>query len=98
MVANAEFKQIKVLNSILLKEVTEAKDRIEILEEENQILKIEYEKIKKENENKVNTSTYNNGGEVEKLKQENKGFKVELEKIKDKHAKVVDEDKISNVI
>ena len=52
MVANAEFKQIKVLNSILLKEVTEAKDRIEILEEENQILKIEYEKIKKENENK----------------------------------------------
>ena len=36
--SNAEFKQIKVLNSILLKEVTESKDRIEELEEENQEL------------------------------------------------------------
>ena len=43
--SNAEFKQIKVLNSILLKEVTESKDRIEELEEENQQLKIEHEKI-----------------------------------------------------
>ena len=73
--SNAEFKQIKVLNSILLKEVTESKDRIEELEQENQELKIAQEKIKKENENK-----YNN--RIEKLEQENQQLKVEQEKIK----------------
>ena len=72
--SNAEFKQIKVLNSILLKEVTESKDRIEELEEENQELKTEQEIIKKENENKYNR--------IEKLEQENQQLKIEQEKIK----------------
>ena len=73
--SNAEFKQIKVLNSILLKEVTESKDRIEELEQENQELKIAQEKIKKENENK-----YKN--RIEKLEQENQQLKIELENLK----------------
>ena len=42
----AEINQIKVLNSVLLKELSESKDKIKKLEEEKQILNnVEYEKI-----------------------------------------------------
>ena len=46
--AATEMKQMKILNSVLLKELTESKDRIEKLEEENQMLKLEQTRIKDE--------------------------------------------------
>ena len=46
--ADIEMKQMKILNSVLLEKLSEAKDRIEKLEEENQIFKSECAKIKDE--------------------------------------------------
>ena len=81
-----EIKKIKVLNSFLLKELSGSKVRIKKLEEENQILKVEYEKIKKENENKTfelkDSSDPKNliihAPKIGKYKQENEEFYIEV--------------------
>ena len=93
-----EIKKIKVLNSFLLKELSGSKVRIKKLEEENQILKVEYEKIKKENEDKnvkleVSSDVSLPKNEIGKYKQENEEFKAEFKKMKIEHAKIVDENK-----
>ena len=46
----AEMNQIKVMNSILSRELAESKDKIKKLEKEKQVIIVEYEKIIKEKE------------------------------------------------
>ena len=46
--ADTEMKQMKILNSVLLEKLSESTDRIEKLEEENQVFKFECAKIKDE--------------------------------------------------
>jgi len=100
----AEINQIKVMNSILSRELSESKDKIKKLEEEKQIIIIEYEKIikEKEKENVAIKSSSNLNilppkkliictSEIDKLKMQNEGFKAEVREIKIEHAKILDE-------
>ena len=69
-----EIKKIKVLNSFLLKELSESKVRIKKLEEENEILKDELEKTKAENVNKnveLNVSS-DSGVQTRQMKMESR--------------------------
>ena len=84
------------MNSFLLKELSESKDKIKILEEGHNTIKVEYEKIIKEKEedivalkNSINLIICT--PEIDKLRTENEAFKVELRNINIEHAKILDE-------
>ena len=100
----AEMNQIKVMNSILSRELAESKDKIKKLEKEKQVIIVEYEKIikEKEKENVAIKSSSNMNieppkkliictPEIDKLKIQNEGFKAEVREIKIEHAKILDE-------
>ena len=100
----AEMNQIKVMNSILSRELAESKDKIKKLEKEKQVIIVEYEKIIKEKE-KENVTIKSSSNlnivppkkliictpEIDELKIQNEGFKAEVREIKIEHAKILDE-------
>ena len=67
---DTEMKQMKILNSVLLEKLSESTDRIEKLEEENQVFKSECAKIK---------------DELTKIRGENKKLVAEIDKFKQRH-------------
>ena len=76
------------MNSFLLKELSESKDKIKKLEEENNTIKLKYEKLTKEKEEEmvalknstnsnISTNLINCAPEIDKLRIENEGLKVQ---------------------
>ena len=89
------------MNLFLLKELSESKDKIKELEEENNTIKVEYEKLTKQKEEEMvalknstnsNISTLINcAPELDKLRIENEGLKVQLGDINIEYAKILEE-------